>query len=112
MRGGQRPYSPSVSPHVPLASAFDELAVLPTPHMLRNSSTFTALDFAPPRKFREDGSMGSDSGSIRSNRSGVSALQVQNIRNGAYRVSRIPQDVVPVKDDMTSNLKPTWVMRP
>jgi len=112
MRGGQRPYSPSVSPHVPLASAFDELAVLPTPHMLRNSSTFTALDFAPPRKFREDGSMGSDSGSIRSNRSGVSALQVQNIRNGAYRVSRLPQDVVPVKDDMTSNLKPTWVMRP
>ncbi|KAG0643044.1 hypothetical protein HOY80DRAFT_535031 [Tuber brumale] len=112
MRGGRRPYSPSVSPHVPLASAFDELAVLPTPHMLRNSSTFTALDFAPPRKFREDGGIGSDAGSIRSNKSGVSALQVQNIRNGAYRVSRLPQDVVPVKEDMTSNLKPTWVMRP
>ncbi|PWW78744.1 hypothetical protein C7212DRAFT_165632 [Tuber magnatum] len=112
MRGGQRPYSPIVSPHVPLASAFDELSVLPTPHMLRNSSTFTALDFAPPRKFREDSGTGSDAGSIRSNRSGVSALQIQNIRNGAYRVSRLPQDVVPVKDDMTSNLKPTWVMRP
>ncbi|RPA91237.1 hypothetical protein L873DRAFT_1714829 [Choiromyces venosus 120613-1] len=112
MRGGQRPYSPSISPHVPLASAFDELAALPTPHMLRNSSTFTALDFAPPRKFREDGGMGSDAGSIRSNNSGISALQVQNIRNGAYRVSRLPQDVVPVRDDMTSNLKPTWVMRP
>ncbi|KAG0132543.1 hypothetical protein HOY82DRAFT_606635 [Tuber indicum] len=112
LRGGRRPYSPSVSPHVPLASAFDELAVLPTPHMLRNSSTFTALDFAPPRKFREDGGIGSDAGSIRSNKSGVSALQVQNIRNGAYRVSRLPQDVVPVKEDMTSNLKPTWVMRP
>ncbi|CAZ79238.1 unnamed protein product [Tuber melanosporum] len=111
-RGGRRPYSPSVSPHVPLVSAFDELAVLPTPHLLRNSSTFTALDFAPPRKFREDGGIGSDAGSIRSNKSGVSALQVQNIRNGAYRVSRLPQDVVPVKEDMTSNLKPTWVMRP
>ncbi|KAF8248285.1 hypothetical protein K440DRAFT_256733 [Wilcoxina mikolae CBS 423.85] len=108
LRGGVRPYSPSVSPHVPLASAFDDLAVMPSPHMLRKSSTFTALDFAPPRKFKNDGGEMSDAGSIRSNRSGTSALQVQNIRNGAYRVSRIPTDVVPLKDDMTSGLKPTW----
>ena len=111
-RGGVRPYSPSVSPHVPLASAFADLAALPTPHMLRKSGTYTALDFAPPRKFRNDEGMGSDAGSIRSNRSGVSAMQVQNIRSGAYRVSRIPQDVVPVKEQMTNNLKPTWGMRP
>jgi len=108
LRGGVRPYSPSVSPHVPLASAFDDLAVMPSPHMLRKSSTFTALDFAPPRKFKNDGGEMSDAGSIRSNRSGTSALQVQNIRNGAYRVSRIPTDVVPLKDDMTAGLKPTW----
>lgn len=107
LRGGVRPYSPSVSPHVPLASAFDELAALPNPHSLRNSSTFTGLDFAPPRKFKNDDAI-SDAGSIRSNKSGMSALQVQNIRNGAYRVSRIPQEVVPAKD---TNLKPTWDMR-
>jgi hypothetical protein len=76
--------------------------------MLRKSSTFTALDFAPPRKFKNEGGEMSDAGSIRSNRSGTSALQVQNIRNGAYRVSRIPTDVVPLKDDMTAGLKPTW----
>ena len=105
--GGMRPYSPSVSPHVPLASAFDDLAAMPSPHALRKSTTYTALDFAPPRKFRNDGEM-SDAGSIRSNRSGASALQVQNIRNGAYRVSRIPLDVVPLRDDMTAGLKPTW----
>lgn len=110
LRGGVRPYSPSVSPHVPLASAFDELAVLPNPHSLRNSSTFTGLDFAPPRKFKNDDTM-SDAGSIRSNKSGMSALQIQNIRNGAYRVSRIPQEVVPAKDAIVSNLKPTWDMR-
>lgn len=111
LRGGVRPYSPSVSPHVPLASAFDELSVLPNPHSLRNSSTFTGLDFAPPRKFKNDDVV-SDAGSIRSNKSGVSAMQIQNIRNGAYRVSRIPQDVVPAKDAIVSNLKPTWDMRP
>lgn len=110
LRGGVRPYSPSVSPHVPLASAFEELAVLPNPHSLRNSSTFTGLDFAPPRKFKNDDTM-SDAGSIRSNKSGMSALQIQNIRNGAYRVSRIPQEVVPAKDAIGSNLKPTWDMR-
>lgn len=109
LRGGTRPYSPSVSPHVPLASAFDDLAVMPSPHALRKSSTFTALDFAPPRKFKNDGSELSDAGSIRSNRSGASAaLQVHNIRNGAYRVSRIPLDVVPLRDDMAAGLKPTW----
>lgn len=111
LRGGVRPYSPSVSPHVPLASAFDELAVLPNPHSLRNSSTFTGLDFAPPRKFKNDDVV-SDAGSIRSNKSGVSAMQIQNIRNGAYRVSRLPQDVVPARDAIASNLKPTWDMRP
>lgn len=30
-RGGLRPYSPSVRPHVPLTSSFDDLAVIPSP---------------------------------------------------------------------------------
>lgn len=108
--GGLRPYSPTVQPHIPLASAFDELASLPSAHMLRNSSTFTALDFAPPKKFKNEGDM-SDAGSIHSNQSGVSAMQIHNIRNGAYRVSRIPTDVVPLKEQMNTELKPSWDVR-
>lgn len=111
LHGGQRPYSPAVPAHVPLASAFDELPIMPSPHMLRKSAAFTALDFAPPRKFKNDGGPEvSDAGSIRSNRSGTSALQVQNIRSGAYRISRIPTDLLPMKDDMAAELKPTWDM--
>lgn len=78
--------------------------------MLRKSGTFTSLDFAPPKKFRDPDTM-SDAGSIRSNRSGVSAVQSQAIRNGAYRVSKIPQDVVFTKDDLATTLKPQWGMR-
>jgi hypothetical protein len=79
--------------------------------MLRKSGTFTSLDFAPPKKFRDPDSM-SDAGSIRSNRSGISTTQLGAIRNGAYRVSRIPQDVVFTKNDLASQLKPQWGMRP
>ncbi|KAF3936378.1 hypothetical protein ABW19_dt0200591 [Dactylella cylindrospora] len=109
VRGGLRPYSPSVRAHTPLASAFDELSFLPTPHQLRKSGTYTALDFAPPRKFKNEGGDNfSDTGSIRSNRTGYSAAQ--NIRSGAYRVSRLPQDVVPTTDSMVASLKPSWNM--
>lgn len=31
LRGGLRPYSPSIKPHVPLNSSFDDLAVVPSP---------------------------------------------------------------------------------
>lgn len=79
--------------------------------MLRKSGTFTALDFAPPRKFKDVENM-SDAGSIRSNRSGVSAMQLGAIRSGAYRVSRLPQDMVFSRDDMATTLKPQWGMRP
>ena len=53
----------------------------------------------------------SDAGSIRSNRSGVSAMQLGAIRSGAYRVSRLPQGVVGTKDDLSTSLKPQWGMR-
>jgi len=79
--------------------------------MLRRSGTFTGLDFAPPKRFK-DVESGSDTGSIRSNRSGVSAMQHAAIRSGAYRVSRIPQDVVFKKDDLSTTLKPQWGLRP
>jgi hypothetical protein len=78
--------------------------------MLRKSGTFTSLDFAPPKKFRDPDSM-SDAGSIRSNRSGISAVQLGAIRNGAYRVSKIPAGIVSTKDDMAVSLKPQWGMR-
>nr|OQO19031.1 hypothetical protein B0A51_12935 [Rachicladosporium sp. CCFEE 5018] len=109
-RGVSRPYSPVVAAHNPLASAFDELSPMPSPHLLRNSSTFTALDFAAPPRFRgQDGA--SDAGSIRSNKSSLSAAQQSAIRSGAYRVSRLPTDMVASKNDLATQLKPSWDMR-
>lgn len=127
--GAPRPYSPSVRPHTPLASAFEDLPVMPSPyvypklfrlvpanhdrHLLRKSGTFTALDFAPPPKFRDPyggGSNASDAGSIRSNRSGMSGTARMAVRNGAYRVSRIPKEMVGTQDDMAASLRPTLNM--
>ncbi|KAL8731486.1 MAG: hypothetical protein Q9181_004284 [Wetmoreana brouardii] len=110
-RGGSRPYSPMVPAHLPLASSFDDLAVMPSPHLLRKSGTFTALDFAPPPRFKSSDN-GSDTGSIRSNRSAMSAQQLHSIRAGAYRVSRIPKEVVGTKMEINESLKPSWNMRP
>lgn len=108
--GAPRPYSPAVRAHVPLASPFDDLNVIPSPHVLRKSSTFTALDFAPPPRFR-GADTASDAGSIRSNRSGISAVQLHTIRAGAHRVSRIPKDLSGTKNEMDRQLRPTWDMR-
>ncbi|KAJ5054365.1 uncharacterized protein L3040_000640 [Drepanopeziza brunnea f. sp. 'multigermtubi'] len=108
--GERRPYSPMVPVYTPSASAFEELAPMPSPHMLRKSGTFTSLDFAAPRKFLDPENM-SDAGSIRSNRSGISARQQSAIRNGAYRISKIPADVVFTKDDLAATLKPQWGLR-
>ena len=80
-------------------------------HSLRKSGTFTALDFAPPPRFKNSDN-GSDSGSIRSNRSAMSAQQLHNIRAGAYRVSRIPKEVVGTRDEINDSLKPQWGIRP
>ncbi|KAI4191210.1 MAG: hypothetical protein L6R41_000257 [Letrouitia leprolyta] len=109
-RGGKRPYSPMVPAHLPLASSFDDLAVMPSPHLLRKSGTFTALDFAPPPRFKSSDN-GSETGSIRSNRSAMSAQQLHSIRAGAYRVSRIPKEVVGTKTEINDSLKPSWNMR-
>ncbi|KAF2142549.1 uncharacterized protein K452DRAFT_326432 [Aplosporella prunicola CBS 121167] len=108
--GMERPYSPSVRPHTPLISAFDEMPVIPSPHALRKSGTFTSLDFVPPPRFK-DVNAGSDAASIRSNGTGISAQQMQAVRNGAYRVSRLPAQAVGTKDDMMSALKPSWDLR-
>ncbi|KAK4996531.1 hypothetical protein LTR28_000159 [Elasticomyces elasticus] len=108
--GSPRPYSPTVAAHVPLARSYDDLSVMPSPHALRESKTFTALDFAPPARFK-DAESGSDAGSVRSNRSGISAVQRDAIRAGAYRVSRIPKEMVGTRDDVTNMLRPTWDFR-
>ncbi|KAL7808324.1 hypothetical protein V8C44DRAFT_336054 [Trichoderma aethiopicum] len=94
-----------------LAGAFDDLAPLPSPHLLRKSGTFTGLDFAPPKKFR-DPEVASDAGSIRSNQSGMSQAQLQAIRSGAGRVSRLPGDTVFTTAAMEDQLKPSWNVRP
>jgi hypothetical protein len=80
--------------------------------MLRSSKTFTALDFAPPPKFHDpySGSGTSDAGSIRSNRSGMSGTARMAVRNGAYRVSRIPKEMVGTQDDMATSLRPSLNM--
>ncbi len=80
-------------------------------HLLRKSGTFTALDFAPPRKFKEGGDTMSDAGSIRSNRSGISAVQQAALRSGAGRVSRLPGDAVFTQAASAQTLKPSWNMR-
>lgn len=109
--GSQRPYSPSVRAFTPLASSFDTLQALPSPHDLRKSTTFTALDFAPPSRIRDPAmGGGSDAGSIRSARSGISAMQHQAVREGAYRVSRIPKEMVTSREDLASQLRPKMDM--
>ncbi|OAQ98700.1 hypothetical protein LLEC1_03835 [Akanthomyces lecanii] len=108
--GERRPYKPVHAGASPMVTAFDELAPLPSPHLLRKSSTFTGLDFAPPKKFREDGTS-SDAGSIRSNRSGISAVQLGAIRSGAGRISRLPGDTVFAAGNFGDQLKPQWGMR-
>ncbi|KAK4101464.1 hypothetical protein N658DRAFT_425801 [Parathielavia hyrcaniae] len=109
--GERRPYQMKVPAHSPLVNAYDELAALPSPHLLRKSSTFTGLDFAPPRKFAAESDSRSDAGSIRSNRSGLSAVHAQAIRSGAGRVSRLPGDQVFTQAAMNKTLKPQWSMR-
>lgn len=108
--GERRPYKPGQKGASPLVTAFDELAALPSPHMLRKSSTFTALDFAAPKKFTDDG-RASDAGSIKSSRSGISAMQLGAIRSGAGRVSRLPGDTVFTAAGQMDQLKPQWGMR-
>ncbi|EGX88890.1 hypothetical protein CCM_08936 [Cordyceps militaris CM01] len=108
--GERRPYKPGHAGTTPIVTAFDELAALPSPHLLRKSSTFTGLDFAPPKRFKDDGNA-SDAGSIKSNRSGISAVQLGAIRNGAGRVSRLPGDTVFTTGNFGDQLKPQWGMR-
>jgi len=82
-------------------------------HALRKSGVYTSLDFAPPRRFKNDDGM-SETGSVRSGRSGVSAVSSQHLyamRTGAYRVSRIPKELAGSKDDIISSLRPTWDLR-
>lgn len=83
---------------------------------MRKSSTFTGLDFAPPRRFGGDGDAPtSDAGSIRSyrsNKSGISSRNLAAIRGGAGQVSRLPGDTVFTQDSLSAQLKPQWGMRP
>ena len=69
------------------------------------------MDFAPPPRIKSSDDGRSDDGrSIRSNRSAMSARQQHALRAGAYRVSRIPKEVVGTKGDLMTALKPQWNM--
>ena len=80
-------------------------------HLLRKSGTFTALDFAPPRRFKDPEAM-SDAGSVVSHNSGLSSKNAMALRNGAGRVSRLPGDQIFTQADSAQTLKPQWGMRP
>ena len=109
--GSQRPFSPSVKAFSPLVSSFQGLSPLPSPHSLRKSGTFTSLDFTPQtprfRGFEGGTPGGSDVASIRSARSGISAMHVDAMRAGAYRASRIPKEFVTLREDLRNQLKPS-----
>ena len=110
--GIQRPYSPSVRAYSPLVSSFEGMNALPSPHSLRKSGTFTSLDFAPPApRFKGQDGTSSDAGSIRSTRSGnISAMQMDAVRAGAYRASRIPKEFVTSREDLSAQLRPKMDM--
>ncbi|KAI1438653.1 hypothetical protein GGR50DRAFT_639043 [Xylaria sp. CBS 124048] len=108
--GERLPYKVTVAAHSPLVSAFDETPVLPSPHSLRKSSTFTGLDFAPPRRFKDPENM-SETGSVHSMQSGISGAGLSAIRSGAGRVSRLPTDTVFTQSALGNTLKPNWDMR-
>lgn len=40
----------------------------------------------------------------------MSARQLDSVRAGAYRVSRIPKEVVGTRQDLNDSLKPQWNM--
>ncbi|KAI1269485.1 hypothetical protein F5Y18DRAFT_100131 [Xylariaceae sp. FL1019] len=109
--GERMPYRVNTPVHSPLVSAFEETASLPSPHLLRKSGTFTGLDFAPPRRFKDPESM-SETGSVRSMQSGISNAGLSAIRAGAGRVSRLPGDAVFTQAALGDQLKPQWGMRP
>ncbi|KAI0200634.1 hypothetical protein F4808DRAFT_460737 [Astrocystis sublimbata] len=108
--GERVPYRAGTPVHSPLVSAFDETPALPSPHLLRKSSTFTGLDFAPPRRFKDPEAM-SETGSIRSVHSGISGVGLNAVRSGAGRVSRLPEDMVFTQAASNGTLKPNWGMR-
>ncbi|KAI1179473.1 hypothetical protein F4777DRAFT_432170 [Nemania sp. FL0916] len=108
--GERVPYRVNTPVHSPLVSAFDDTPALPSPHLLRKSSTFTGLDFAPPRRFKDPEAM-SETGSVRSMHSGISGVGLNALRSGAGRVSRLPGDTVFTQAAMSTTLKPNWGMR-
>ena len=86
------------------------LSLISCRHALRKSGVYTSLDFAPPRRFKNDDSM-SDAGSVRSGVSSVSSQQLYAMRTGAYRISRIPKALAGSKEDIIASLRPTWDLR-
>jgi len=104
MTSHARAFSPS--PYL-LASSYTDLPDLPSPHHLRKSSTFTSLDFAPPRRIAQS-EVSSDAGSIRSARTAPTRAAAHR---GAGRSSRLADDLVPTKAEMISQLRPQWNQR-
>ncbi|KAK9487232.1 hypothetical protein V1527DRAFT_460980 [Lipomyces starkeyi] len=84
-----------------------QLRTLPTPYMLRNSASYSALEFLPPKKYSPSGvtTPGSDVDNMY--QYGRSRHIVDN------RLSQqLPRELVPVgRDGVEDNLRPQWRMR-
>ncbi|KAK9325824.1 hypothetical protein V1517DRAFT_313621 [Lipomyces orientalis] len=100
--------SPGGSPTTPQQSWTGmQLRSLPTPYMLRNSASYSGLEFLPPKKY-------SPSGVVTPN------YDIDNMYQYGYgqytvgnRLSRqLPQELVPVgREGVEDNLRPQWSMR-
>ncbi|TQS35739.1 hypothetical protein Golomagni_03832 [Golovinomyces magnicellulatus] len=86
-----------------------EPSPLPSPHLLEKKGTYSPLNFAPPKKFRETEN-NSDAGSIRSNHSAKAGVNTGLPRNFSNQIDHLPGDVVFTKDSLNSSLKPQWDM--
>ncbi|KAK9315681.1 hypothetical protein V1524DRAFT_428696 [Lipomyces starkeyi] len=84
-----------------------QLRTLPTPYMLRNSASYSGLEFLPPKKYSPSGvtTPGSDVDNMY--QYGRSQHIVGN------RLSQqLPRELVPVgRDGVEDNLRPQWRMR-
>ncbi|KAK9376311.1 uncharacterized protein V1513DRAFT_439963 [Lipomyces chichibuensis] len=85
-----------------------QLRTLPTPYMLRNSASYSGLEFLPPKKYSPSGGT-------------IPGSHVDNVYQYGYNnqhivdnrlTQQLPRELVPVgRDGVDYNLRPQWSMR-
>ncbi|KAJ8097884.1 hypothetical protein POJ06DRAFT_277923 [Lipomyces tetrasporus] len=84
-----------------------QLRSLPTPYLLRNSASYSGLEFLPPKKYAPSGIVAPSYDADNMYQYGYGQHTVGN------RLSqRLPQELVPVgREGVEDNLRPQWSMR-